>query len=417
MEVGERMKKNTLAAHNSRILFWVQFFGSINFLQPVITLFYMERGLTASSIFLVLMCWSGAVLLGEVPSGVFADRYGAKASFLTGEVIKVFSFAFLFFAHEPWMFFLYSALNGFSVTFFSGADEALIYESLRESQEEHLMDRTMGKIQSAGFISAMLAVLFGAYAARGLKDTQFQSLIAGGLCFYMLEFFLLFFIKNPLYRTPYPENPFTQVKAGLSVIRKAPQLLIMFLNVTFVFIPAGAVYQYFDQPLFKTAGLPVVMIGVLYAAAALIGFLASQSLGWLTNRFSRIGLMNVSGWLAVGGLVLSALFSQTLWVILGSFVILRLVRAVRYPIYSQPSNDIIPSEVRATTISLLSILDSVCDLLLFGILSAIASKGITGIFIGCAIMALVGTLLPIKVVKKEYAASLDTVKEQHSAEQ
>jgi hypothetical protein len=142
------------------------------------------------------------------------------------------------------------------------------------------------------------------------------------------------------------------------------------------------------------------MIGVLYAAAAFIGFLASQSLGWLTNRFSKIGLMNVSGWLAVGGLMLSALISQTLWVILGAFVILRLVRAVRYPIYSQLSNDIIPSEVRATTISLLSILDSVCDLLLFGILSGIASKGITGIFIGCAIMALVGTLLPIKAVKK-----------------
>jgi MFS family permease len=175
------MKKNTLAALNSRILLWVQFFGSINFLQPVITLFYMERGLTATSIFLVLMCWSGAVLLGEVPSGVFADRYGAKASFLTGEVIKILSFAILFFANEPWMFFLYSALNGFSVTFFSGADEALIYESLRESQEEHLMDRTMGKIQSAGFISAMMAVLFGAYAAHGLKDDQFQSLIAGGL--------------------------------------------------------------------------------------------------------------------------------------------------------------------------------------------------------------------------------------------
>jgi hypothetical protein len=291
----------------------------------------------------------------------------------------------------------------------------LIYESLRESKEEEQMDQTMGRIQSAGFLSSMLAVLYGAFAAHGLKDFQFKWLIACGLFFYVIEFALLFFIKNPSYRTPYRENRFSQVIEGVRVIRKAPQLLIMFLNVTFVFIPAGAVYQYFDQPLFRTAGLPVAMIGVMYAAAAFIGFLASQSLGWLTKRFSRIQLMNISGWLAVGGLVISALFRQTLWAILGAFFILRLVRAVRYPIYSQLSNDIIPSKVRATPISLLSILDSLCDMLLYGVLSMIAVKGIAWIFIGCGCMALIGTLFPIKAVKKEMISSCEESAENQSA--
>jgi len=84
------------------------------------------------------------------------------------------------------------------------------------------------------------------------------------------------------------------------------------------------------------------------------------------------------------------------------FFILKLVRAVRYPIYSQLSNDIIPSEVRATTISLLSILDSVCDLIVFGVISIIAIKGLTGILIGCAILAFIGTILPIKAVKERF---------------
>ena len=78
------MTKSTLATHNIRVLFWISFFGTISFLQPVLTLFYFERGLTSSDILIVLMFWSGAVLIGEVPTGIFADRFGAKYSFLFG---------------------------------------------------------------------------------------------------------------------------------------------------------------------------------------------------------------------------------------------------------------------------------------------------------------------------------------------
>jgi MFS family permease len=121
------MNKQTLGAYNSRILFWINFFGTISFIKPVVTLFYFERGINETELVFIIMCWSGAVLIGEVPTGFFADRYGAKRSFLMGSFIKLISIILLIFATEPWMFFLVSALNGLSVTFFSGADEALLY--------------------------------------------------------------------------------------------------------------------------------------------------------------------------------------------------------------------------------------------------------------------------------------------------
>lgn len=320
------MKKNTIASHNIRALFWVQFFGTISFLQPVITLFYMERGLDSSNILIVLMFWSGAVLIGEVPTGIFADRFGAKTSFITGSILKFLSIGLLLFAYEPWMFFLYSALNGFSVTFFSGADEALIYDSLKESGENDFMDRAMGKIQSAGFISSIFAVLFGSYLAKDLRDDQFQLLIGLSLAFHIVEILFVLTVKNPTIKSTFRENPFSQVKEGVAVIRKAPQLLIMFLNVTLVFIPAGAVYGYFDQPLMTDAGLPVYLLGVMYACSALLGYFASNSIGWLTGKFTRIFLMHATGLFAVAGLLLSALLSQSLWVVVGAFFVLKYVR-------------------------------------------------------------------------------------------
>ncbi|PFA22711.1 MFS transporter [Bacillus cereus] len=390
------MKKHTIASHNISILFWAQFFGTISFLQAVMTLFYVERGLTPSNIFIVLMCWSGAVLIGEVPAGVFADRFGLKFSFITGACIKIISISILFFADNIWLFCLYSVLNGLSVTFFSGADEALLYESLKETDEQHLMDKAMGKIQSASFISMLIAVVFGSYFARDLKEEQFLILITLGLLLHVVELILLLFIKNPAVRFEYNESSYSQVIEGIQVIQKAPQLLIMFLNISLVFIPASAVFDNYDQLLLKNAGVPVFAIGILYAFAAIGGYFASISIGWLTKKFSRILLLNLSGALAVGGLLLAACFGNTLGIVLGAFIILRFVRAIRYPIYSQLSNDIIPSHVRATTISLLSVLDSVLDLLIFSVLSLLAVYGLSIMFMGCAVIALIGTCLPIK---------------------
>lgn len=166
----------TIGDHNIRLMFWIQFFGSISFLTPVLTLFYTERGLSASPVLIVLMFWSGAVLLGEVHTGIIADLCGAKKSFLIGTLLKVVSMFILLIADSPWMFYLYSFINGFSVTFFSGADEALIYDSLKESNTENKMDQARGKIQSAGFISMIVTVLFGAYFAKDLKKEQFLLL-------------------------------------------------------------------------------------------------------------------------------------------------------------------------------------------------------------------------------------------------
>ena len=249
------MKNHTLASYNINLLFWSQFFGTISFLQPVLTLFYMERGLTESNILIVLMFWSAGVFIGEVPTGVLADRFGPKVSFITGSIVKIASISILFFADSVWSFCLYSALNGLSLTFFSGADQALIYESLKKSNEHNFMDAAMGKIQSAGFISMIAAVLFGSYMAKDLHDDQFIFLIGLSLCCQFVQLVLLFFVKNPSGSFNYRDNPFTQVTEGIQVIKKSPQLLLMFLNVTLVFIPSGAVFKNFDQPFLKGAGV------------------------------------------------------------------------------------------------------------------------------------------------------------------
>jgi predicted MFS family arabinose efflux permease len=391
---------SSLSTRNLTLLFWIHFFGTISFLQPVLTLFYVKNGLSEANILVILMCWSGAVLIGEIPTGVFADRFGARVSFLTGSIIKLSSIGILLLANSLEMFMLFSVLNGLSVTFFSGADEALIYESLKKDNKQQKMDEAMGKIQSAGFIAMMIAVLFGSFFARDLELEQFQLLILLSMVSYIVEFVLLFFIQEPSGKVSIPGTSIENVLEGVRVIKQAPQLLVMFLNVTLVFIPTVAVFQKFDQPLMIGSGLPVYFIGPVYAVGALLAFFSSRSIGMLNRKLSYSVLMYTSGLLSAFGLLLAALFQNQLWMILCVVLFLRWVGAIRYPIYSQLSNNIIPSHVRATTISLLSILDSLFDLVIFLLLIAFALEGIQGILLGGAVIALIGSALPIQQREK-----------------
>ncbi|MYL59038.1 MFS transporter, partial [Virgibacillus halodenitrificans] len=111
---------------------------------------------------------------------------------------------------------------------------------------------------------------------------------------------------------------------------------------------------------------------------------------------SRITLLYATGALGAICLMFVALYRETLWVLLLMMVLLRFIRTVRYPVYAQLANDIIPSHVRATTISLLSIIDSVCDLVIFASISGIAMYGFEKMFLAAAGIALIGSLIPIR---------------------
>ena len=386
----------SISRRNITVLFWVNFFGTISFLQPVLTLFYVKNGLSEADILVILMCWSGAVLIGEIPTGVFADRFGARKSFITGALLKLVSIGVLLLADSLLMFMLFSLLNGLSVTFFSGADEALIYESLKRDNKHHKMDEAMGHIQSAGFISMMIAVLIGSFIARDLLIAQFKFLILLSMISYVIEFLLLFLIREPSDNHTISDTSLRKIVDGIKVIKKAPQLLLMFLNLTLVFIPTVAVFQKFDQPLMVDAGLPVYLLGSVYAIGALLAFFSSRSIGALHKKFSYTFLMYGSGFLSAIGLITAALFQTQLWIVLFVVLFLRWIGAIRYPIYSQLSNNIIPSHVRATTISLLSILDSAFDMIVFLLLTGFAHEGIRGVLIGASCIALFGSFLPIQ---------------------
>jgi len=172
------MKSNL--QNNVKIYFWAELFGGISFLTPVMSFFCLSRGLVYTDIFILMLIWVITVFVFEVPTGAFADHHGPKISFLVGHTLFLLASSLLLIAHQRWIFYLWNFLSGLSYTFFSGSDQAFVYETLKELNQEGSMSKVWGHIQSARLIPAVATILFGAYWARDLTDTQFTFLILLG---------------------------------------------------------------------------------------------------------------------------------------------------------------------------------------------------------------------------------------------
>jgi hypothetical protein len=74
---------------------------------------------------------------------------------------------------------------------------------------------------------------------------------------------------------------------------------------------------------------------------------------------------------------------------------------VRWPIWFQLQGDYIPDESRATTVSLLSIVDSFFDLAILLALREASSDQMGPVFIGCAVVVALGLFFPVRERKQQ----------------
>lgn len=89
--------------------------------------------------------------------------------------------------------------------------------------------------------------------------------------------------------------------------------------------------------------------------------------------------------------------TKSIFLALLVFFVIKLCNQVRYPVMSQIKNEHIPSGSRATTLSLLSMIDSFFDVLVFASLGVISNLGLSYVFLGSAVVVFVGLLFPVRL--------------------
>ena len=315
---------------------------------PIWVVFLQGRGVSLTQIGLLeAVAWviSAAV---EVPSGAIADRWGRKTSMALGYLAySIAMFLILTKALSP-SFILGYALWNSGFAFVSGADSALLYDSLKADARESEAARQSGRYQAIGQASQGLAALLGAALATVNITLCFVICGIGGL----IATSLILTVKEPptaeegVDRLSYWQN----LRAALRIAARRPLVRVLLLLSAILFTVPLIVYYFLLQPYALEVGLPIASLGLVVVGVQATSVLASWLAHRAEGRASLPAIVGVGGVLIVGATAGLAAVPSIATIAL--MLVVALVPALLSPLLLARINDLIPSPQRATVLSL-----------------------------------------------------------------
>ncbi|MFN8578306.1 MAG: MFS transporter [Candidatus Sericytochromatia bacterium] len=169
---------------NINKLYIFTFFHSLIFAYVIERLFGLERGLNIQEMVYIEILYAFVVLVFEVPTGIFADKYGYKISIVISSVLYFFEMIILSNAYNFYTFSIATTLVAIAGALASGSMNALLYNSLKSENLENDFEKIIGRQNIFGVISASIAGLTGSYIADkyGFTMNYYLSIISYFIC-------------------------------------------------------------------------------------------------------------------------------------------------------------------------------------------------------------------------------------------
>jgi len=360
-------------------------FYSARFYYPVLTILFLDYGLSLEQFGILNLVWALTIVCAEVPSGALADIMGRKRLVVFAAMLMCVEMALLVFVPIGSSAILFPVFlanricSGLSEAAASGADEALAYDSLkalgREGEWAKLLEKTT-RIVSLGFFVTMIAGALAydsAFVNKLLSFlnetwqleqttiirlpivlTLFTSLVVLGtaLGFYDID------KHNPVERSasslPTPQRT-SAVSESFAQIIRAGRWTVTHRFVLFVILAALALdsvarqFVVLASEYYRNIELPISWFGFIGAGMSLLGILNARLARYMVSRLSPFhNFLCLSGLLlfSLSGVMLAIPYYGVLFAV-GAFAILGIVQFQA----SYYLNKEVDSKLRATVLS------------------------------------------------------------------
>jgi MFS family permease len=337
-----------------------------SFIWGINTLFLLDAGLSNLEAFAANAFFTAGMVVFEVPTGVVADGWGRRLSFLLGTVTLAGSTYLYYllwqFSAPFWWWAAVSLLLGLGFTFFSGAVEAWLVDALRFTGYEGGLETVLGRGQMVSGAAMLAGSVAGGVIAQA-TNLGVPFLIRVGVLLAM--FVVAFFLMRDVGFTPERSaHPLVATRAVLDAsiengLKNAP---VRYVMLAAPFSAGVGIYVFYalqpyllqlfgDRHAYSVAGLAAAIV----AGAQVLG-------GWLAPRVRRLvrkrtTVLILSG--VVSASILVALgFTDVFWVALALLTFWAMVESAATPVRQAYVNDMIPSKQRATVLSFDSLMGS-----------------------------------------------------------
>lgn len=330
------------------------------------TLFLLDAGLNNLQAFAANAFFTAGQVIFEIPTGIIADSWGRRLSYMLGAITLMFStllYVFFWYVTVPfWLWGFVSLLLGLGFTFFSGATEAWLIDALSHAKYKGDMEPVFAKAQIATGASMLIGSVGGGVIA------QFTNLGVPYLvrCFLLVITLIIayIFMKDIGFTPARPKHILEASKKlfDQSVYYSFKSRPIRWLMLSTPFTGGVIIYAFYalqpyllqlygDPNAYSIAGLAAAGI----AGAQIIGGFISTPVRSLFKRRTTILLSSI----CIGSLMLlfiGVFTNFTLVLIFGA--IWAITSAISFPVYLSLINTLIPSAQRATVLSFNNLMGS-----------------------------------------------------------
>ena len=322
-------------------------------------LFFIQNGLSLLQIGLLESIFHGTSLLCEIPSGMLADRFSYKTNLYLARLSSIGSSILILFGQGNfWIYAIAMMVNAWSYNFDSGTSTAFLFDSAVEAgQKDRYLQissflsgvaevtRTLGTVVAGFFIHGALAWTY--YIAIGLS---------------LLSILLIFLMKEPESKSD--ERNHLTLKRILEVVKQEwqdkPVLFYWMLTYQLVGTIMCMFYFYYQQKISDLASWQVSLIMLIGSGFNLLAVYLASQIGkkWNSNQVFPILV-------ALTGLALLLVGVKTPFAYLSVYLLTNALYAVYQPIYYNDLQAYLPSSVRATMLSINSMMFSLSMIVFF----------------------------------------------------
>ncbi len=341
-----------MTSYNANVnkLYLFSFLKMSLFPMAIITLFWKDHiGLSLTQILLLQGLYSVAMAIMEYPSGYLSDRIGYRAALNLACLLGIIGWGLYSFAESFTLVFVAEIILGISISFISGADSALLYESLKADNEEHNYARHEGRMNGLGQMGEACGAVFAGllYTTAPLLPFFVQVAV------WFLALLLTRTLIEPQRQIKRPTSHFAESLASTRYALMDNRRLRYTILFNLILGMASFYPIWLIQPYMQDGGVPIGWFGPIWAIAnlsvAISAFCSYRGHLELGDRKMVILfiLLIVAGYLGLGlvGGVWGFLF----------YYLLTCMRGLRGPMLLNHAQREIPSANRAGILSLQSL--------------------------------------------------------------
>lgn len=365
---------NPKLRRNIKLDYLCTFLTNLNMQSSVWVLYLAYCQMSLMQIGILEGIYHATSIICEIPSGALADLVGRKRSMILSRICVTISCMIMLFSRSFWLFALSFVIQAWGNNLNSGSEEALVYDSMKCLSEENLYIKINGRINTIIEISQAIATVAGGILA------EYSYVLCYGACVIisLLALFPVFLMMEP----PFLENSVSQKQSGgwqtvirhfkisFEILRGDLRILKIIVYFSMVFAAYTLLFFYSQQYYFDFgySKIEISMIFLLAGIVSCLGALLSEKL------YRRLGKgISVISALSIAIALICCGFQKPVISIL-IFVIAGFFNSALYPVESETLNTLIPSEQRATLISVNSMFFSIMMIVMFPAAGALADR-------------------------------------------